>query len=57
MPFESKGYTNAKKVNRGNLREDRPSHGRDVRALRDEFTACRRVNAMVSLYVGVHIQK
>jgi hypothetical protein len=37
------------------LRDDRPSHGRDVRALRDELTACRRANAMASLYNRVSV--
>jgi hypothetical protein len=30
-----------KKVNHGNLRDDRPSHGRDVRASKDGLAACR----------------
>jgi hypothetical protein len=36
------------------LREDRPSHGRDVRALKDEFTACHRANIMASLYATIY---
>jgi hypothetical protein len=47
------GYTTAKKVNHGNLRDDRPSHGRDVRASKDGLAACRRVNGKASLYMGL----
>jgi lysozyme len=44
--FKSTGDSNAKKVNHGNLRDDRPSHGRDVRLLfklrvTDGLAACR----------------
>ena len=45
--FKANRNTNAKKVNHECLRDDRPSHGRDVRAPMDGFTACRRVNVMV----------
>jgi hypothetical protein len=38
------------KVNHGDLRDDRPSHGRDVRASKDGLAACRRASAMASLY-------
>jgi hypothetical protein len=44
------GYTNAKKVRHGDWRDDRPPHGRGGRASKDGLAACRRVNAMASLY-------
>jgi hypothetical protein len=47
--FKLTSYENAKKVNHGSLRDDRPSHGRDVRASKDGLAACRQVNAMASL--------
>jgi hypothetical protein len=47
-------YGNAKKVNHGGLRDDRPSHGRDVRASKDGLAACRQVNAMASLYADIY---
>ncbi len=39
--FKLAGYADAEKLRHECLRDDRPSHGRDVRALMDEFTACR----------------
>ena len=44
--FKSTDYTNAKKVSQGDLRDDRPPHGRGGRASKDGLAACRRVNAM-----------
>jgi hypothetical protein len=44
-----------KKVNHGDLRADRPTHGRVGRASKDGLAACRRVNAMVSLYGRVSV--
>jgi hypothetical protein len=41
--------TKTTEPNHGNLRDDRPSHGRDVRASTDGLAACRRVNAMARL--------
>lgn len=38
--FKLIGYTEAKKVNHGNLRDDRSSHGRDVRSYMEILAAC-----------------
>jgi hypothetical protein len=51
--FKFNGSTKAKKVSHGDFRDDRPSHGRDVRASTDGLAASRQVNTMVSLYTGV----
>ncbi|EHC05426.1 hypothetical protein Sbal625DRAFT_2689 [Shewanella baltica OS625] len=50
ISFIQTGYTSAKKVSHGDLRDDRPPHGRGGRASKDGLAACRRVNAMASLY-------
>jgi hypothetical protein len=41
LDFKANRNTNAKKVNHEFLRDDRPSHGRDVRASKDGLAACR----------------
>ena len=46
MSFKSIGYANVRKVSYGDLRDDRPPHGRGGRASTDGLAACRRVNAM-----------
>ena len=53
MSFKSTDYTNAKKVSHGDLRDDRPPHGRGGRASKDGLAACRRVNAMANLYAWI----
>ena len=50
ISFIQTGYTSAKKVSHGDLRDDRPPHGRGGRASTDGLAARRRVNAMASLY-------
>ncbi|WP_263265656.1 hypothetical protein [Shewanella sp. SM74] len=41
MSFKSTDYTNAKKVSHGDLRDDRPPHGRGGRASTDGLAASR----------------
>ncbi|CAM4395074.1 hypothetical protein SHDE107825_19360 [Shewanella denitrificans] len=36
LSFKANGHTKTEKVSHGDLRDDRPSHGRDVRALMDD---------------------
>jgi hypothetical protein len=55
LDFKANRNSNAKKVNHECLREDRPSHGRDVRASKDGLVACRRVNVMASLYAEISV--
>jgi len=43
-------YVDARKVSHGDLRDDRPPHGRGGRASKDGLAASRRANAMASLY-------
>ena len=47
--FKSTDYANARKVSHGDLRDDRPPHGRGGRASKDGLAASRRANAMASL--------
>ena len=46
--FKSTGYANAKKVSHGDLRDDRPPHGRGGRASTDGLAARRGANAMAN---------
>ncbi|PTA50630.1 hypothetical protein C9I43_09030 [Shewanella morhuae] len=43
------GFADAKQVSHGDLRDDRPPHGRGGRASKDGLAASRRANAMASL--------
>ena len=47
--FKSTDYANARKVSHGDLRDDRPPHGRGGRASKDGLAASRRANTMASL--------
>jgi|UPI0006766FA6 hypothetical protein len=49
MSFKSTGYAKAKTVSRGDLRDDRPPHGRGGRASKDGLAASRRANGMANL--------
>ncbi|OUS53104.1 hypothetical protein BM607_004030 [Shewanella sp. SACH] len=49
MSFKSTDYANARKVSHGDLRDDRPPHGRGGRASKDGLAASRRANDMASL--------
>ena len=48
--FRSTDDTNARKASHGDLRDDRPPHGRGGRASKDGLAASRRANAMKSRY-------
>ena len=49
--FKATDHTNARKVSHGDLRGDRPPHGRGGRASKDGLAASRRANAMTHLYI------
>ncbi|MGL5027039.1 MAG: hypothetical protein ACRC6P_13830 [Shewanella oncorhynchi] len=49
ISFKPACSTNAKKVSRGDLRDDRPPHGRGGRASKDGLAASRRANGMANL--------
>ncbi|MGI2046845.1 hypothetical protein [Shewanella oncorhynchi] len=56
MSFKSTGYAKAKTVSRGDLRDDRPPHGRGGRASKDDGMDTSCEVGVIYAILNLHVQ-